>query len=626
MEAAAAGNNALGNNYAGEGEAESLAELAKLDMTNPGMLLDKLPSYENLGTFLAITGTLVELSEAKPDEFLASPALFPALYYILDNDMFSYEDMEGEVIKILKNITKTPDHITILNAKFYREDPSNPAVNLFRGLLIKMEILPLFNMQAIMASEGEPPHVYAMEGHGCVFDKRPPIIVPRGIIWIELTLCGLQATTSDIEKLISPSVKAFFEKTPMPTDESSRQKYRADLGAITDYGFGVKFPGQPIANGTNTLFLEIFDEEGKPKNRFFKSGIERLYTRRLNDDEYRLVEGTVVRNVGNAPAYDVPYEKLFSTSIYPTLEQVIRTKPTQTNYKITFQNLFESIESQEYEVTKPMILINAACRSPCGADYGLDAPAVRRQNSEESKTKMVSELPVDMLLRVGRRNQTYLKSLIKQGLFGQAHILVERLGSELGRKALSDYLLSGRILESIRIEGVTNIYRGILVVPKEFKEFLESKIMRESDIERRFKELQLLLDTKGPDVWTLVFIEIVKLAKPQKEEFLVYEGLLDVLLRILDKKNKTMRGSIAGLMRALAATDEDKARLASQFHTIPAADGVRGESIAELRAILKDRGVIKEGGSYPRNTIRTRKHKNSIRSQHSRRRKHRQRV
>jgi hypothetical protein len=210
---------------------------------------------------------------------------------------------------------------------------------------------------------------------------------------------------------------------------------------------------------------------------------------------------------------------------------------------------------------------------------------------------MVSELPIPELLRPGRRGQTYLKSLIMQGLFGQAHIVVERLESELGRKALSDYLLSGLILESIRTEGVANLPRGIQLVPKEFKDFLQSKIIRESDIERRFKELRLLIDTKSPTAWTPVFFDIAKLAKPQKEEFLAYEGLLDVMLRILDKKNKAMRGSITGLMRALAATDEDKARLAGQFHAIPSAEGVRGESIAELRAILKDRGVIAAGGT-----------------------------
>jgi hypothetical protein len=184
-----------------------------------------------------------------------------------------------------------------------------------------------------------------------------------------------------------------------------------------------------------------------------------------------------------------------------------------------------------------------------------------------------------------------------QGLFGQAHILVERLGSELGPKALSDYLLSEHILESIRTEGVANLPRGIQLVPKEFKDFLQSKIIRESDIERRFKELKLLVDTKSPTAWTSVFIEIAKLAKPQKEEFLAYDGLLDALLQILDKKNKAMRGSITGLFRTLAATDEDKARLAGQFHAIPAAEGVRGESIAELRSILKDRGIIAAGGT-----------------------------
>jgi hypothetical protein len=132
-------------------------------------------------------------------------------------------------------------------------------------------------------------------------------------------------------------------------------------------------------------------------------------------------------------------------------------------------------------------------------------------------------------------------------------------------------------------------------VPLEFIELIKSKLVVESDIARKFEKLKLLL-ANGQE-WPHVFVEIAKLARPQKEEFLAYAGLFDVLLRILDKKNKAMRGSIAGLFRTIAATDEDKARLAAQFHAIPAADGVRGESIMELRAILKDRGVIAAGGT-----------------------------
>jgi hypothetical protein len=180
------------------------------------------------------------------------------------------------------------------------------------------------------------------------------------------------------------------------------------------------------------------------------------------------------RAYNNSP-FDIPYEKIYTGSIYPTLEQVIRTKPTQSNYKITFQDLFAKIEAQEYEVTKPMILINSACRSPCGADSRLNAPALRRQNSEEGKAKTIRELPIRDLLRVGRTRQTYLKSLIKQGLFGLASLLMERLERELGLGALSHYLSEQRILDYIRDEvGPYLLREERKAVPTEFIELIKS--------------------------------------------------------------------------------------------------------------------------------------------------------
>lgn len=598
---------------------ETRKEIEKLDMTNPIMLLDKIPSYSNTNehVFFEILDKLVKLSESEQEAFVRYPELLYTFIYIINNSFFEFENMEKELISILKNISQTPEHVAILKMKLDQHDPASPLTNILRGLFVSSGILPIFNMQEIMASD-EPPHVYAIQGHGCVYDKRPPIDVPKGVIWIEMTVCGLPAFSSDIRQFINLETKRFLENTPIPPDEPSRQKYRADLGALTDYGFGVKFPGQPIADGTNTLFFQAYTD-GIPQNRFYKSGIERLYTKPLDIDEYTVISDTVEEENDR---FFAPYSKIYADSIYPTLTQVIRNEPTQTNYIITFHDLFAEIESQEYEVTKPMILIQAGCRTPCD---GVIAPALRKQNSENGKTKMVSELPIHDLLRPGREGQTYLTSLIKQKLFGQARLLMERVERELGPAALSHYLFTEHILESIRYEEEPIIIGQVTyVVPKEFKDLVKSKIS-ESDIARRFRKIRHFLNSESTE-WEggLAFTFIVDLAEPQKEEFIAYEGLFDTLLKLLDKK--CQRASIRYLIIKLAVTDEDKARLAAQFHTIPAADGVRGESIAELRAILKDRGVIKEGGSYPRNTIRTRKHKNSIRSQHSRRRKHRQRV
>jgi hypothetical protein len=271
-----------------------------------------------------------------------------------------------------------------------------------------------------------------------------------------------------------------------------------------------------------------------------------------------------------------------------------------------------------------MILIQAGCRNPCD---GVIAPALRKQNSENGKTKMVSELPIHELLRPGREGQTYLMSFIKQKLFGQARLLMDRVERDLGPAALSHYLITEHILESIRYEEERIIIgQETYVVPKEFKDFVQSKI-GESEIASRFRKIRHFLNNKSTE-WegVLAFSVLVNYVEPHKEEFMAYEGLFDVLLIILDKQSFA-RTAISYFIDKLAKTDEDKARLAAQFHAMPPVEGIRGESIAELRAILKDCGVIAAGGSRkPIKTRRTIQRKNLVRSQYSRRRKHRQRV
>jgi hypothetical protein len=581
---------------------EGMKEIAKLDMTNPVMLLDKLPSYRetNEEVFLEIVLNLEKLSESKPDAFVQYPAIFNVFFDILYNSFIEYENIVKSVIRILKNISRTPEHIAVLKMKLDREDPSTRMTKVLRGLFMTSEILPIFDMRAIMASEGEPPHVYAIQGHGCVFDKRPPIIVPKGIIWIELTVCGLVAYVDDIKKFINRETKSFLENTPIPTNEPSRQKYRADLGALTDYGIGVKFPGQPIADGKNSLFLQAFNEEGIPADIFFKSGIDRLYTKPLNTDDYKAVKGSVDT-----------YSKIYSDSIYPTLDQVMDDDPTQDSYVITFKNLFASIESQDYEVTKPMILINVGCRTPC-ADLNLSTPALRRQNSEEAKTKMVSELPIDELYRHGR--EKYLMSLIKQKLFLQARLLMERVERAYGLGVSLIALKLESILEKIRYEGEPIVEgKETEVVPKEFKDLIKSKIS-EYAIEIKFREFtELVLNDKANLKWPSAFMELVGLARTHKEGFLAYEGLLDKLVFIFDRKKKVnMFGVVSELIRTIATTEEDKARLATTFAKIPVTKGkTRSESIADLGTILKDCGIIKAGGT--RKKKRTRKLRRTVR-------------
>jgi hypothetical protein len=148
------------------------------DMTNVALLLDILPSYSDKSpsTFLLILEHLVGLSESKPDEFVHYPTLFHALHYIAEKDKTSVET-------ILTNLSRHDAFKPALKAKFdtfFDETPSSLTTTFLRGLLISLGIIQIFDMRAIMASDTT--HVYAMKGHGCVFEKRPPIVVPKGVI------------------------------------------------------------------------------------------------------------------------------------------------------------------------------------------------------------------------------------------------------------------------------------------------------------------------------------------------------------------------------------------------------------------------------------------------------------
>ena len=439
------------------------------DLTNVALLLEALPSYsdKNPSTFLLILEHLVALSATKPDEFVHYPPLFHALHLIAGKDKASVET-------ILTNLSHHQAFKPALKAKFdtfFDGTPSSLTTTFLRGLLISLGIIQIFDMRAIMASETTP--VYAMAGHGCVFEKRPPIVVPKGVIWIELTVCGIVAYMSDFFKFINPETRKFLEETPIPSDEPSQQKYQTDLRTLTDYGIGVKFPGQTVADGTNSLFAEIFNYSYQ-ENPFVKSGIFQLYSNGYSKYE-EIERGGTVKN-GKWVINDIPYSLIYSDSIYPTVEQALRTNPDQTNYSITFKDLFQQISLQDYDVTKPMILINASCRVPCGADYELDAPALRRQNSEEGKAKTIRELPILDLIKPGRKGQTYLMSLIKQKLFGHARLLMERIENELGLEGLRKYLSEQNILDSIYVLPSDRWdYWLKKQVPKEFKEWIIMK-------------------------------------------------------------------------------------------------------------------------------------------------------
>jgi hypothetical protein len=155
---------------------------------------------------------------------------------------------------------------------------------------------------------------------------------------------------TDVFKFVNPETRRFLEETPIPSDEPSQQKYQTDLRTLTDYGIGVKFTGQTIADGTNSLFSEVFDSGAIHGNPFTESGILQLYSNGYS--KYKLIErGGTVKN-RRWVLNEIPYSLIFLGSIYPTVEQVLRTNPDQTNYLITFKDLFHQISLQDYDIKK----------------------------------------------------------------------------------------------------------------------------------------------------------------------------------------------------------------------------------------------------------------------------------
>ena len=438
-------NNAPPNNNGMFNDSLALHNIAegrfdKMDKTNVPVLLEAL-NDDNPFFILNVIDELEKLSNTNPDDFLRYDPLFPALHHTHQNPILKGGGSSA-VFNILKNISQTAEAKRILNAKFdifLAHTSSSPHLIDFKANLTKMGILKIFDMRAITASE--KPQVYGITGHGCVYDKRPAITVPKGVVWIELAVCGKTMYLNDLRWFIKDAVKTFLDDTPIPTEKFLQNKYRIDLGKLVGYDISVKFPGQAIADGTNTVFAQGFDRH-RELDIYFRSGIRRFYTS-MDKSQGEPVDRKVVSyDNGHYLLDDESYEKIYADSLYPTVEQVIQNKPNQLNYKICFKDMFQQIESQEYEARSPMILIHFGCRSPCVDS--LEGPALRRANSIERKEELVRTLPIGELLKVDARGQTYLELLIKDELLDLAKILVERIEVETGPGTLINYFNAGQ--------------------------------------------------------------------------------------------------------------------------------------------------------------------------------------
>ena len=412
----------------------------KMDKTNVPVLLESL-NDDNPFFILNVIDELEKLSNTNPDDFLRYDPLFPALHHTHQNPIMKGGGSSA-VFNILKNISQTAEAKRILNAKFdifFAHTSSSPHLIELQAFLMKAGILQIFDMRTITASE--KPQVYSITGHGCVYDKRPAITVPKGVVWIELAVCGKTIYFNDLRWFIKDAVKTFLEDTPIPTEKSLQNKYVIDLGKIVGYETSVKFPGQTITDGNNTVFAQGFDRH-RELDIYFRSGIRRFYTSMDKSQCVPVDRKVVSYENGHYLLDDESYGKIYADSLYPTVEQVIQTKPNQSNYQISFKDMFQQIESQDYEARSPMIFIHFGCRIPCVDS--LEGPALRRANSIERKEELVRTLPIRELLKVDARGQTYLDSLIKDVLFDLAKILVERIEVETGPVTLINYFNDGQ--------------------------------------------------------------------------------------------------------------------------------------------------------------------------------------
>ena len=430
----------------------------KMDHTSVFEYLDALDEH-NHHLIVLIIHKLEKLSKTQPEDFLRYDSLLPALHSVLQNPALKDRpDISLKVLPeisavflILKNISRTAEAKHILKAKFdsFLADPrisSSPYVINLKAVLMKAGILQIFDMRTITASE--KPQVYGITGHGCVFEKRPPITVPKGVVWIEMAVCGKIMMFKDLSHFIQDAVKTFLEDTPIPTEKSLQNKYVVDLGNLVGYEISVKFPGQTIADGNNTVFAQWLNGYNKEMDTFQRSGIRRFYTD-MDSSQSKVVETKVVSYTDNHYLLDdESYVKIYADSIYPTIEQVLQVKPNQTNYAIRFKAMFQQIESQEYEVRSPMILIHVGCRVPC--EDSLEGPALRRANSIERKEELVRTLPIQEFLKVDARGRTYLESLINDGFFPVAKILVERIEAETSPEILIHYFSEDYLMQFMK--------------------------------------------------------------------------------------------------------------------------------------------------------------------------------
>ena len=576
-----------------------------------------------------IVHELVELSNTRAEDFLNSKALFVYLQKMIRNGSTE------AVWHILDQISKDPSRKSLLKEKFiaFSTEMSKQDTSILLDMLKKLEVRHIFDMSAIMASE--KPHVYSLLGHGCTFITKPPIRVPRGVIWIEMSVCGESTFIGDTNKFIKPTIRDFLETTPMPTDTASRNAYNSFLDKHLDGIVSAKFEGDMVASGRNTLFAN--DKTSGDLEKFWKSGIHRLYETMVPADyttskhNLRLLAPNV-HSASHAQRLDDFIRVLYADSIYPTLEQVRKDTAIGETYNISdlhkkvklyeieFEDLFWGIDAQAYEVTKPLIIIQAGCRNPC--DGALEPP-LRRANSEDRLTEILGRLTKEQILEKKPDGRTRLMILIESKLYDQAKLLVERMLTEMSPSEFMNFLLQE---DSAHKTVLAKIPKG----GEHMNAYFESKIedARQRILEEIDEDLDMISRTsnirklfealprnhKRRDVYTKILEKILHLSGSKPDDFIKYDGLFPSLLFILTNNYGFFIDEIETLLGNIASTEERKVELKAKFREFRSGTD---KDTTRLQRKLFDIGVLDRfegGGSRKKRRPANRKSRRVVRN------------
>jgi hypothetical protein len=388
-----------------------------------------------------------------------------------------------------------------------------------------------------------------------------------------------------------------------------------------------------VASGRNTLFAN--DKKSGDLEKFWKSGIHRLYETMVPTNyttfkhNLRLLAPNI-HSASHAQRLEDFISVLYAGSIYPTLEQVRKDTAIGETYNVSdlhkkvklyeieFEDLFLGIEAQAYEVTKPLIIIQAGCRNPCD---GITEPPLRRANSEGRQTEILGRLTKEQILEKKPDGRTRLMVLVESKLYDQAKLLVERMEKEMSPREFIGFVLQE---DSAHKTVLAKIPKGAEHMNTYFESKIEEArqrilqeideeldmISRTSNIHRLFEALHRNHERR--DVYMKILEKILRLSGSKQDDFIKYDGLFQSLLFILTNRYGFFIGEFETLLGNIASTEERKAALKAKFSEFRSGTD---KDTTRLQRMLIDVGVLDrfEGGGTRKKKC-SRKARRTVRS------------